>query len=295
MPRGSEAKLRRRNQRKDEDKQDLNAIFGDPNGEETDEVPLPPRMKNAAPVDDHDSEEEAPPAMPKKKKGKAVPIGVPPPSSKGGIKRAPLILLILMTGTTLLPALLYAGDFLSSFLAKSNITGGLGYRMGIGHVPRKRVLSFYEKHAPEKVNDVPHILSKYYGDYPKLIKSLERKYQDYGYFMGWEEDEAPMKLMTEYLNDIYSLWIKQWNRHAPQALKTAARNAKYNIMTVYKKGRKIWKAKVWPMLEPIFGVPDGADKQKRQDAAEARKRRKTDGGNKPRRKNREFRDDVDDS
>ncbi len=155
MPRGSEAKLRRRNQRKDEDKQDLNAIFGDPNGEETDEVPLPPRMKNAAPVDDHDSEEEAPPAMPKKKKGKAVPIGVPPPSSKGGIKRAPLILLILMTGTTLLPALLYAGDFLSSFLAKSNITGGLGYRMGIGHVPRKRVLSFYEKHAPEKVNDVP--------------------------------------------------------------------------------------------------------------------------------------------
>lgn len=300
MPRGSEAKLRRRNQRKDEDKQDLNAIFGDPNGEEaTDEIPLPPRMKNGgiAPVDDDSEEEEAPVnPMPKKKKGKqsAVSSG-PPPQPKSGIKRTPLIMLILMTGTTLLPALIYAGDYMSSFLAKSDVLGGMGYRMGIGHVPRKRVLSFYEKHSPEKVTDVPHILSKYYGDYPKLIKNLERKYQDYGYFMGWEEDEAPMKLMTEYLKDIYGMWIKQWNKHAPQVLKTAARNARYNITTVYKKGRKVWKANVWPMLEPIFGVPDGAEKQKRQDAAEARKRRKSDstGGSRPRRKNREFRDDVD--
>lgn len=300
MPRGSDAKLRRRNQRKEEGSKDLNAIFGDPDGDTggfTEEIPLPPRMKGGAPVekDDDDSEEEEVQAnpMPKKKKGKQTAIPGGPPAPKGGIKSAPLILLILMTGTTLLPALIYAGDYMSSFLAKSDVLGGMGYRMGIGHVPRKRVLSFYEKHAPEKVNDVPHILSKYYGDYPKLIKNLERKYQDYGYFMGWEEDEAPMKLMTEYLKDIYGMWIKQWNKHAPQVLKTAARNARYNFTTVYKKGRKIWKTTIWPMLEPIFGVPDGAEKQKRQDAAEARKRRKSDSGTKTRRKNREFRDDVD--
>eukprot|EP00957_Ditylum_brightwellii_P132284 10086812-Ditylum_brightwellii.AAC.1 len=102
--------------------------------------------------------------------------GMPPPTAKQGIKTAPLVLLVLMTGTTLLPALLYAGDWFGAFIQKNHIMGNLGHKLGIGPSPKKRVLSFYEKHDPEKLEDVPTILGKYYGDYPQLVKRLERKY-----------------------------------------------------------------------------------------------------------------------
>ena len=304
MPRGSDAKLRRRNRKKEEESA-VTDMFGAGDGEEnggfTEEIPLPPGVSNGATVEE-DSEGESPSDMPKKKKKKKKKsdAGDLPPQlaqkKEKGIKTLPLILLILMTGSTLLPAMIYAGDYMSTFLAKNNLMGAVGFRLGIGSVPKKRVLSFYEKHAPEKLNDVPGILSKHYGDYPKLIKKLERKYQDYGYFLGWEEDEAPSRLIQDYFSDIYGVWIKQWNKHATQVAKTAARNVRYNLYSLYKKGYKIWKKTAWPLLEPIFGVPDGAEKQKRQDAAEARKRReasaKSSSSSKARRKNREFRDDV---
>ena len=61
------------------------------------------------------------------------------------------------------------------------------HRMGIGSTPRKRITSFYEKHSPEKLGSVDATLGKYYGDYKTLTRKLERKYSDYGYFVGWEE------------------------------------------------------------------------------------------------------------
>jgi hypothetical protein len=310
MPRGSEAKLRRRTRKKD-DESTVTDMFGtgddedDQKGGFSEEIPLPPRVSNGrggAAVEDDDSEDDAAitEEMPKKKKKKkksadAALLSQIPQKQEKGIKLLPLIFLVIMTGTTLLPAVLYAGDYASSILAKNDLMGSLGYRMGIGSVPKKRVLSFYEKHSPEKVNDVPTILSKHYGDYPLLLRKLERKYQDYGYFIGWEEDEAASRMLKDHLADIYGMWIKQWNKYAPQVVKTAARNIRYNLTAMYKKGFKIWKKHVWPLLEPIFGVPDGGEKQKRQDTADARKR-KAGTSSKPsptRRKNREFRDDVD--
>jgi hypothetical protein len=211
----------------------------------------------------------------------------------GSIKTGPLILLIVLTGTTLLPAVLFAGDYLSKYLP--DFIGGVGYRLGVGAIPKKRVTSFYEKHAPEKLGDVPKILKTHYGEYPTLIKKLERKYQDYGYFLGWEQDETPMRYATESLRGTYDAWIRVWNRSAPQVLKTAFRNIRYNLTTLYKRGRRIWKKHVWPHLEPIVGVPKGAEKQKRQDAADARKRQRSGGGagggaSGTRRKNRDYRD-----
>jgi hypothetical protein len=329
MPKGAEAKLRRRNRKKNDDAIDM---FGNDDDDEDNKggelPPLPigrPKKKTGktkdAEDDDDDAEydinvqgskqDEVP--MPKKKKKKAVTSGegTATPlreqgggagkgsgSKQGGIKTTPLILLFLMVGTAALPVLIYAGDFLSSFLAKTDFTGNIGYSLGIGTVPRKRAVAFYEKHAPEKLNDVPKILSNHYGDYPKLIKKLERKYQDYGYFMGWEDDEAILTHVKEQAKEWYDIWLQQyWNRHAPQPLKTAFRNIRYNLTYLYKKGRRLYRKHVWPMLEPIFGVPKGAEAQKRKDAAEARKRRAqqqrgagTESGG--RRKHKDFRDDV---
>lgn len=275
----------------------------DKNGQSDFDMPLPPMMGNQAAVDaqnDDDDDDEQEEVMPKrkgskKKGGGGEEVELTKKIKKDqGIKTTPLILLILLTGTTLLPAVLYAGDMVSNYLGNNNVLGSLGYRLGIGAVPRKRVLSFYEKHNPEKLSEVPTILSKHYGEYPKLIKKLERKYQDYGYFQDWQSDEDPMIAVRESLQEAYSYWIQHvWNRYAPVALRTAVRNAKYNLTKVYKKGAKIWKKKIWPVLEPLFGVPDErtAAKQKRKDAEEAKRRRAQQSGTAGRRKNTDFRDD----
>lgn len=298
MAQGTEAALRRRNRKKkndDETDDDVIDMFGNQAGD----LPMPmgfPNSKNGGMNDDI----PLPKQKKKKKKSTAVDAttDIPhiPSSTNSGIKTTPLILLLLMVGTAVLPALIYAGDFLSSYLSKSNFTSSIGYNFGIGMVPRKRTTAFYEKHAPEKVNDVPKILSKHYGDYPKLIKKLERKYQDYGYFIDWEEDEAVLTNIKEKAKELYDIWLKDyWNRYAPQALKTAFRNIRYNLSFLYKKSRRYYRKYVWPAIEPIFGVPKGGEAQKRKDAAEARKRREQASGGSMasgRKKNRDYRDDV---
>ena len=287
MARGAEAKLRRRNKRKNEN-EDVIDMFEKAAAEEEE------ADGDDSDDDINDLNDDGATNKDKKKKKRekgATEIVKVPVAAPKGIKTTPLILLIMMVGTTVLPAIIYASDMLANVAQKHHLLGSLGYRLGMGSVPRKRVVSFYEKHDPSKIEDVPTILAKHYGDYPKLVKKLERKYQDYGYFLGWEEDEAPLTLALEQLAQTRDDFVDQyWNRYAPQPLKTAARNIRYNLTHLFKKGKKVWKRTIWPVLEPFLGVPKGAAQQKRADAKAARERRA--GADKTRRKNKEFRDDV---
>lgn len=307
--------MRRRNRKQEDERVSLDMFGEETNGksdfDESGEIPLPPGMTGDKDSDDEadkDSDEDVvtPKKKKKSKKSKAasgdddyMKMPTAPKTKKSQIKSTPLILLILMTGSTLLPALIFASDYIGGFMAKHHVLGQIGFRLGMGGVPRKRVLSFYEKHDPEKIENVPEILSKYYGDYPKMIKKLERKYQDYGYFLGWEQDEAPLVLALEQLQEAYDVWIHSyWNVYAPQPLKTGARNIRYNLTFLQKKVSKAWKKHVWPVLEPIFGVPKGGEKQKRADAAEARRRRQAasgagSGSGGTRRRSAQFRDNED--
>jgi len=326
MGRGKESKARRKAARK-ETVEDFDS--GRLSGDATDElkengnaddfgpssIPLPPGFTagNKKSDDEEDSDDSSDEGdkrndaeelkLIRKKKSKQSSccndVGCAPPkkaSSEQGIKTTPLILLILMVGTTVLPGLIYASDYLGAYFSKNNVLGQIGFRLGMGAVPKKRVMSFYEKHDPIKLNEVPNILSKYYGDYPKLVKKLERKYQDYGYFLGWEEDEAPLAMAKEQLRDTYTLWINSyWNVYAPQQAKTAARNIRYNLTFLHKKFHKIFWKKIWPHLEPFFGVPKGGEKQKRKDRQEAKNRREKTGGagtSKPSGSRKKYRDDV---
>mmetsp|Transcript_26522 Transcript_26522/g.48107 ORF Transcript_26522/g.48107 Transcript_26522/m.48107 type:complete len:317 (-) Transcript_26522:312-1262(-) len=314
MARGADGKLRRKNERKNQKAEEAERLLADTVDDS--DLPGPPSQEKDVPsADDAESEDafaaptvstdntdtDGAPIVKKKKvkKSKAKQAqqqqqqAVPSAKSKEGIQTLPLIFLIMLTGTTVLPALLYAGDWFGVYLQNNHIMGSLGHRLGIGPSPKKRVLSFYEKHDPSKLNDVPTILSKHYGDYPKLTKRLERKYQDYGYFLNWEQDEAPMTLAFDKLYDTRDLVQEQFNQHAPQFLKTGARNANHNVGMVYKQARKIWIKKIWPHVQPLIGVPDEktARAQKRKDAAAARDGRKKDPNVK--RKNKDFRDDED--
>lgn len=328
MARGKDGKARRKEQRKEDKKTAEEMIEGTHDLEETEideNLPMPPSATatTGPPIvetvddsdDDNDTADDLVLPVKKKKKSKKTKDSSSGAASGGdketkytnraakagnasagpakGIKTTPLVLLVLMVGTTLIPAILYASDFLGAFMAKNNIMGYVGFKLGIGQTPNKRVLSFYEKHDPDKISEVPKILSKYYGDYPKLIKNLERKYQDYGYFYEWEQDEAPMTVAFEQLYETRDYLHTQFNTYAPQPIKTAVRNIQYNFGTLHKKFRKAWKKHLWPHLEPFFGVPKGAKAQKRKDAQEGKKRKEgATGGPKKRRKNTEYRDDI---
>jgi len=258
---------------------DINADEGD---DEDSQLPTP--TVNSDESNDEDDKPIVKKSKRKKSKNVQESQSLPPPT-KRGIKMGPLVLLVMLTGTTLLPALLYAGDWFGVFLAKNHVLGSLGHKLGVGPSPKKRVLSFYEKHDSEKIDDVESILGKYYGDYPKLIKRLERKYGDYGYFINWEKDEAPMTLAMDKVYETRDYLQKQFNIYAPQQVKIATRNIKYNLSTLHRKFRKVWKKHVWPVIEPVFGVPDGGAAQKRKDRADAMDKQGR------RKKNTEHRDD----
>ncbi len=305
MARGSEAKEKRKEVRKEQREKEkeeklLNEVQNDFELNMDADFPTPGTKVaddtediKIGVADDDDNDGVVKPVVKKKKRKKtatATAGGVPHeglPQASHGIKSGPLILLLMLTGTTLLPVLLYAGDWFGSFIQKNHILGSLGHKLNVGSSPKKRVLSFYEKHDPNKIDEVETILAKYYGDYPTLVKRLERKYGDYGYFLNWEQDEAPSKLAFEKLDETKKYIQKEFNKRAPQSIKTATRNISYNLSTLYKKGKVVWRKKVWPVLEPIFGVPDAksAREQKRKDRNEAMKK-------KGRRKaNDEYRDD----
>lgn len=277
MARGAEGKLRKKNEKKEardrlaEEKKE-GVVSEDFEYTEND-MPLPPGMETSKEVDDETEPEEKKKVKKSKKKKKVVADPIPQPAPKKKIKTMPLVLLVLLTGSTLLPALIYAGDWMGNMVQKHHIMGAVGHKLGIGATPKKRVLSFYEKHDPEKILEVPKIMAKYYGDYPKLVKRLERRYQDYGYFQNWEQDEAPMKIAMEQLDETREKLGKYWMQHAPDVLKTGVRNARGNFKFIYKKGHKFWKKQIWPVLEPFFGVPEGGAAQKRKDREAARKKK----------------------
>jgi hypothetical protein len=187
MARGSEGKSARKQARKEARAKEAERILaGD---EDVNEFSNPPSFEDVNKEEDSNSsssdeeeEDAAPEKTPEKKKksksksarakkaaaararggggGGDACCPTPGGSSGEGIKTLPLVMLIMLTGTTVLPALLYMGDYFSAFIAKNHIMGNLGHRLGIGPSPKKRVISFYEKHDPEQRGEVPNILSK---------------------------------------------------------------------------------------------------------------------------------------
>jgi len=117
-----------------------------------------------------------------------------------------------------------------------------------------------------------------YGEYDAMIKKLERKYHDYGYFIGWEKDAAPSTLAWKKIDETYTWVNKEFRKHAPRPVRTAVSNAYYNGQYVIKRGRKIWKK----YLAPHLGVPTAAEAeaQKRKDRKEGGSRKKKKKGGK---------------
>merc|ERR1712232_1221605 len=107
---------RRKEARKEERAAEAESFVEDENVNEFDntgDIPFPQPVGGLSEASENEEEEEVVvKKKSKRKKNKSSKAAPPPqPVKKEGIKTAPIVLLILMTGTTLLPALLYAGDW----------------------------------------------------------------------------------------------------------------------------------------------------------------------------------------
>jgi hypothetical protein len=96
-----------------------------------------------------------------------------------GIKWKYVAFLALLFGSAILPVVLWivdhAGGLLGTGLTKA--IGASTARMGLTPTPKDRLAKFYEKHNPEKVGEVDHLVQKYAGDYPKMIKVRSRRFE----------------------------------------------------------------------------------------------------------------------
>ena len=96
-----------------------------------------------------------------------------------GIKWKYVAFLALLFGSAILPVVLWivdhAGGLLGTGLTKA--IGASTARMGLTPTPKDRLAKFYEKHNPEKVSEVDHLVQKYAGDYPKMIKVRSRRFE----------------------------------------------------------------------------------------------------------------------
>jgi len=133
MARGTEAKLRKKNEKKEararlaEEKKE--GVVSDDFQYAENDMPLPPGMESKEEVEDESEGEgkgeqvdvEKKKAKKSKKKKKAVAAPIPQPAPAKKIKTMPLVLLVLLTGSTLLPALIYAGDWMGNMVQKHHI------------------------------------------------------------------------------------------------------------------------------------------------------------------------------
>ena len=105
--------------------------------------------------------------------------------------------------------------------------------------PKERLVKFYKKHNPEKIDEVDRLLTKYAGSYEKMVKVLESKYEDYGFFIGWEQDSDWRVLMQKEMKKTLAKAKKLWRRHAPWGLQRTVYNIWSNVEFVINKVRAL--------------------------------------------------------
>ena len=73
----------------------------------------------------------------------------------------------------------------------------------------------------------------------KMVKVLESKYNDYGFFIGWEQDSDWRVLMQKEMKKTLAKGKKYWRRYAPWGVQKVFYNIYYNVNYVIKKVRAL--------------------------------------------------------
>ena len=149
-----------------------------------------------------------------------------------------------MTMTGLVPMVMLAADNIGPAISKVMPSFNLAptmVAMGLVATPKKRLREFYIKHDQiDKLDEskLDETIMKYAGDYGTLTKRLERKYQDYGYFIGWDQEGSladVQKKTFEWVTEKSSVY---YQKYVPfplrNGMRRASTNANYYWKRVYK-------------------------------------------------------------
>jgi len=97
---------------------------------------------------------------------------------------------------------------------------------------------FYEKHNPEKMSDVEVIFQKYAGDYKTMTRKLESKYQDHGFFLGWEQDGGLADAQAKTYKFVAEVGGKYYQKYMPWQIRQGVLTLKIKAEYYWKKAYK---------------------------------------------------------
>jgi len=160
------------------------------------------------------------------------------------VKWSHIAILFMMMAGGMLPVIMMAADVLGP-----KLTAGVNavlpslqpYLVGAGlsPAPKKRLNKFYEKHKPEKMEEVDKILLKYAGDYKTMTKKLESKYNDYGYFMNWEQEEGFKAAQKQTYEYVAKTSAKLYQKCIPFPIRMGVNRVYGNALFAYTKALKL--------------------------------------------------------
>lgn len=186
-------------------------------------------------------------------------------TKKGGIKWLHIFFLVLMMGSAILPAIVFLIDNMGG--AVNGLLPSLGAAMaaaGMVATPKKRLIEFYEKHDPEKVDKVEAAIKRYAGDYKTMTKRLEAKYNDYGFFIGWENDSGFAAIQKEGMAVLQEKGAVYYQQYVPFQIRNGFKNIYLNANHYGKKAYK--------MLDKMVGGKP-APKSKRSKSSKSKSRK----------------------
>mmetsp|Transcript_18013 Transcript_18013/g.55412 ORF Transcript_18013/g.55412 Transcript_18013/m.55412 type:complete len:258 (-) Transcript_18013:916-1689(-) len=180
--------------------------------------------------------------------------------SKSGIKWKYVAFLVLLFGSAAMPVVLFLVDNLGGVFGTGATAafGAATARMGLTPTPKDRLQLFYEKHNPEKVDEVDHLIDKYAGSYPKMVKVLEAKYGDYGFFLGWEQDRTFKSFLMKEAGEWSNRVQFYYKKYVPYKARVAFYKMYSVLDQIFRPYVDFIRARLldfFPELKDYIGVP----------------------------------------
>mmetsp|Transcript_26919 Transcript_26919/g.80703 ORF Transcript_26919/g.80703 Transcript_26919/m.80703 type:complete len:258 (+) Transcript_26919:207-980(+) len=200
--------------------------------------------------DDSSSGDDEPAAPGQRRTGK----------KKNKIKWKYVAFLFLLFGASALPVLLWVVDNMGSLVGAGVAASfsAAGAKMGLTATPKDRLKLFYEKHNPEKASEVDHLIDKYAGSYPKMIKVLEAKYNDYGFFLGWEKDRTLGAFVKTQAGQLFTSGQYYYKKHMPYQVRKAFYKMYEVLDRIFRPYIDFIRARIldfFPDAKDYIGIP----------------------------------------
>ena len=102
-----------------------------------------------------------------------------------------------------------------------------------------------------QVDKVAAAIKRYAGDYKTMTKRLEAKYNDYGFFIGWENDSGFAAIQKEGMAVLQEKGAAYYQQYVPFQIRNGFKNIYLNA-NFY--GKKAYKMVSWQSATVVTAV-----------------------------------------